>query len=281
MLGLILATAREDERIRAVILNGSRANPNAVPDRFQDFDVVYLVTDVAPFVNDPRWIDRFGERMILQTPSLMADPPPEPGDHFTYLMQFADGNRIDLTLIPVEQVSALKEDSLSLLLLDKDNRFSPFSPPSEVSYFPQPPTTKAFGDCYNEFWWVMPYVAKGLARDEIVYAQYLLENTLRPQLMQMLTWLFGIKTDFKRNPGKAGKHFNEVLSPKHWVMLLGTYSTAEVDATWDALFMMRALFRECVQEVADAFGFVYPTEDDRRVSQYLQSIFESTLKNAS
>jgi aminoglycoside 6-adenylyltransferase len=272
MLELILSTARADERIRAVILNGSRANPNAVPDRFQDFDIVYVVTDVAPLVNDTRWIDRFGERMILQTPALMADPLPDPGDHFTYLMQFNDGNRIDLTLVPVEQVSTLKEDSLSVLLLDKDGRFHPFPPPSEASYIPQPPTATAYGDCCNEFWWVSPYVAKALARGQILYAQHVLESALRQQLMKMLTWLFGIKTDFKRNPGKAGKHFNEVLSPKHWGMLLGTYSTAEVDATWEALFMMGALFRACAQEVADAFGFAYPFQDDQRVSQYLSDI---------
>jgi aminoglycoside 6-adenylyltransferase len=272
MLGLILATACEDERIRAVILNGSRANPNVVPDRFQDYDVVYVVIDVAPFVDDPRWIDRFGERMILQTPTLMADPLPEPGDHFTYLMQFTDGNRIDLTLIPVEQVPALKEDSLSILLLDKDDQITPFPPPSETSYLPQPPTAKAFADCCNEFWWVSPYVAKGLARGEILYAHHLLEFALRQQLMKMLNWLFGIKTDFKRNPGKIGKHFQEVLSPKHWGMLLGTYSTAEVDATWEALLMIGTLFRECAQEVADAFGFDYPFQDDQRVSQYLSHI---------
>ena len=53
MLDLILDTARADERIRAVILNGSRANPNAPRDPFQDFDIVYLVTDTQPFVAKP------------------------------------------------------------------------------------------------------------------------------------------------------------------------------------------------------------------------------------
>ena len=62
---LILTTARADERIRAVILNGSRANPNAKVNRFQDFDIVYLGTDVSAFTEDPTWIDRFGECMIL------------------------------------------------------------------------------------------------------------------------------------------------------------------------------------------------------------------------
>ena len=48
MLTLILNTAHADERIRAVIMNGSRANPAAPKDCFQDFDIVYVVTDPAP-----------------------------------------------------------------------------------------------------------------------------------------------------------------------------------------------------------------------------------------
>ena len=161
MLELILHTAQQDDRIRAVILNGSRTNPNAPRDVFQDFDVVYLVTEVEPFKQDPTWINRFGERMILQLPDTMLDPPPDDGLSFAYLMQFADGNRIDLTLFPVTQLHDLEPDSLSRLLLDKDGRFEPFAPPSDRDYLPQPPTAKAFADCCNEFWWVCPYVAKG------------------------------------------------------------------------------------------------------------------------
>ena len=40
MLDLIVGIAREDKCIRAVIMNGSRANPNAPRDFFQDFDIV-------------------------------------------------------------------------------------------------------------------------------------------------------------------------------------------------------------------------------------------------
>ena len=39
MRDLIINTAREDERVRAVIMNGSRTNPNAPVDIFQDFDI--------------------------------------------------------------------------------------------------------------------------------------------------------------------------------------------------------------------------------------------------
>ena len=49
MYDLILGYARRHDDIRAVILNGSRANPNRKPDPFNDFDIVYLVRDLAPY----------------------------------------------------------------------------------------------------------------------------------------------------------------------------------------------------------------------------------------
>src|SRR5437588_5379942 len=174
MLELILSTAENDDRIRAVIMNGSRTNPNARQDIFQDFDIVYLVTDVGPFRNDHAWINRFGELMILQMPEAMEDPPPPKDGHFTYLMQFTDGNRIDLKLFPIAKLHDFGRESLSLLLLDKDGIVEPLPAPSESDYLPIPPTAKAFSDCCNEFWWVCPYVAKGLWREEIIYAKHML-----------------------------------------------------------------------------------------------------------
>jgi hypothetical protein len=103
MLQLIVDTALQDERIRAVIMNGSRANPNAPRDIFQDFDIVYIVTDVAAFKNNDEWIKRFGEIMIMQKPEYMRDPPPSDDGRFSYLMQFTDGNRIDLNLFPIDR----------------------------------------------------------------------------------------------------------------------------------------------------------------------------------
>ena len=274
MLELIVNTAREDERIRAVILNGSRVNPNAPRDIFQDFDLIYFVTDVASFRADEGWIDRFGERMILQMPDDMGDPPPEKNAGFAYLMQFTDGNRIDLNLFPVDRLSELEDDSLSLLLLDKDGLFGQLPPPSESSYLPQPPTAKAFADCCNEFWWVCPYVAKGLWRGEITYARYMLDQVVRDQLMKMLMWYIGVKTQFSVNPGKFGKYYSRHLEPKLWEQLLKTYSDAGIENTWQALFAMCDLFRTAAQRVAAHFGFEYPSGDDHRVSAHLRHVRE-------
>lgn len=272
MYDLILETARTDPRIRAVILNGSRANPNARRDIFQDYDIVYVVTDVDSFRADPTWVDRFGERIIMQTPDAMGDPPPANRDTFTYLMLFADGNRIDLTLFPVAKAHELGQDSLSRLLLDKDGIVPPLDLPSERSYLPRRPTERQFADCCNEFWWVSTYVAKGLWREEITYAKAMMDQVVRPQLMLLLTWHIGVATNFQRNPGKDGKYFQAYLEPELWEMLLQTYADADDNNTWDALFVMGDLFRRVAVPLAERFGFAYPHEDDRRVSSYLRQV---------
>jgi aminoglycoside 6-adenylyltransferase len=279
MLELIINTAKTDDRIRAVIMNGSRANPNAPRDIFQDFDIVYMVTDVAPFKKNLEWIKRFGEIMMMQTPEDMQDPPPSNDGGFVYLMQFTDGNRIDLGIYPLAKLNEIVKDSSSLLLLDKDGIIEPFGPTSERDYLPQPPTAKAFLDCCNEFWWVCPYVAKGLWREEIIYARTMFDQVLREELMKMLTWHIGIKTRFSRNPGKFGKYFQQYLEPELWEMLQKTYADASYDNTWEALFMMGNLFRIAAIRVADHFGFSYPYGDDKNVIAHLQHV-RSLPKNA-
>ena len=272
MLELIVNTAENDARIRAVIMNGSYANPNSPLDIFQDFDIVYIVTDVVPFKYDYNWIKRFGEIMLMQMPEDMQDPPPRNNDSFTYLMQFRDGNRIDLTLFPIAKLNELEKDSLSLLLLDKDGIIEPFAPPSESDYLPRPPTAKAFSDCCNEFWWVCPYVAKGLWREEIIYAKYMLDRVVREQLMKMLIWYMGAKNQFLSNPGKFGKHLHKYLDPELWDMLQKTYSDANYDNTWEALYTMCDLFRITAIRVAEHFGFDYPYGDDEKASAHLKHV---------
>jgi aminoglycoside 6-adenylyltransferase len=272
MFDLILDIAKSDDRIRAVVLNGSRANPNARPDPFRDFDIVYVVTDVAPFWRNLEWIGRFGELMIMQTPDDMGEGPSGQHPGYAYLMQFTDANRIDLSIFPLGQLSELKKDSLSILLLDKDGAMEPLPPPSEQGYLPSPPTDKAFADCCNEFWWVCPYVAKGLWREQLIYARYMLDQAMRDELMKMLTWHIGLRTGFSRNLGGFGKYFEKYLEPELWHLLRQTYAEGSYKDSWDALFAMCDLFRRSAVPTAKHFGFKYPHEEDRRVTAHLEHV---------
>lgn len=272
MLGLILNMANEDNRVRAVIMNGSRVNPNAPCDFFQDYDIVFIVTDVSCFVHDRSWIDRFGELMIMQTPDDMGESSSPHNCKYTYLMQFNDGNRIDLTFYSIEKMDSLEEDSLSLLLMDKDGIIDSFPPPSDKSYLPKPPTSKQFDDCCNEFWWVCPYVAKGLWREELSYAKHMLDGPVRDMLMKMLTWHIGIRTNFTKSPGKLGKYFKKYLEPEIWEMFVDTYSDAYYEYIWQALFTMCELFRTISISVAEHYSYEYPYRDDEMVTAHLKHV---------
>jgi aminoglycoside 6-adenylyltransferase len=281
MLDLILNWAKNDDNVRAVVMNGSRVNPNAPQDRFQDFDVVYFVRDVEAFKQRPNIVSYFGDIMILQTPEDMGDPPPENDGHYTYLMQFRDGTRIDLSLDPVNMINKIVSDSLSRVLLDKDQGIPGLLPPSDRDYLPHPPNAKAYADCCNEFWWLNPYVAKGLWRDELTYAHYFFDSLLRPQFMKMLTWYFGIRTNFQKSPGKCGKYLKQGIEPELWERLERTYADAHPEHIWDALFVMDDLFRDLAHLVAQAFGFIYPEQDDRNVTQYIRQIRQLPNKDSA
>ena len=272
MLGLILDFTSKDDNIRAVLMNGSRANPNAPRDPFQDFDILCLVRDLSPYFRNPNIPPIFGEIMILQLPDDVSEPSPDSDGHYAYLMQFMDGNRIDLSFHLLSKMENVIHDSLTIVLQDKDGLLKDLPPSSDRDYFPKQPTNKAFHDCCNEFWWCNPYAAKGLWRGELTYAKYMIEEVIRPQLMKMLVWYFGIRTDFEKSPGKLGKYLKGGLKPEIWAELEATYSDANFEHIWASIIVMNRLFRHIACEVALTYGFDYPQADDDRVSEYLLRI---------
>lgn len=279
MLNLIIKVAENDKRIRAVIMNGSRASPSAKKDIFQDYDIVYLVTDVGSFVDDKNWVSQFGELLIMQMPDEMDENWPKSKDKYVYLMQFKDWNRIDLTLLSINQLKTMPRDSQSILLLDKDQIIEPFDQPSDKDYLPKPPTAKDFFDCCNEFLWVSTYVAKGLWRKQLTYTKYVSEQGVKDQLIQMLIWYIGTQTGFNRTIGAYGKYIEHYLEPKIWHEFLQTYVDADYKNIWTALFKMCELFYDLAIKVSSYFGFSFNREEFENVVTYLHEVQNKTSLN--
>lgn len=271
MMALILGVARADERVRAVVLNGSRANPRAPKDLFQDYDIVYAVRDLPSFVSDPGWIDVFGPRVMLQTPETMRQPL---GDgRFTWLMLLCDGNRIDLTLLPAERFSQLDaRESASVLLLDKDGAVMPYPPAGDESYHVRPPDELHYSSCCNNFWWCAQNVAKGIWRDEVPYAKAMQEEVLRPELLDMAGWVVGVRRGFCVSVGKWGKYLKDMLPKEDYTTLLETYSSAGSETMWQSLLAMCGLFDAWGREVGQHFGYAYPQEDADAMLAYLHTV---------
>src|SRR5579871_3751560 len=252
---LVVNFAEEDERIRAVVLNGSRANPDMEPDKFQDFDVVFIVTDFESFISDHDWINVFGEKMIWQLPDEMNFGEATENDNknisFGYLMIFKDGNRIDLTIFPAAHFAkSFKIDSLTVVWLDKDKLFPDAIVSNDSDCHVKQPNEKDYFDTCNEFWWVSTYVGKGLLRNEITYAKEMLDTVVRPMFMKMMAWKIGIENNFSVSTGKAGKLMPLYLSEDDYTRLLKTYSDADIENNWKALFIMTELFRDASTRIS-------------------------------
>ena len=271
MMDLILKVASEDKRVRAVWMNGSRANPNAPRDQYQDFDIVYAVTDMQEMLQNSDWIDIFGERIIMQTRSDQMDSQPPYLDWYIYMMQFVDGNRIDLSLVPVELAGEkVLSDRMCLVLMDKDKILPQLPPPDESGYWVKKPDEREYLCTCNEFWWVATYVVKGIWRREMSYAHGMMCGYVWPMLRRMVEWKIGTEHDFQVNPGKLGKYIERYLYSDEWRLFAGSFSGGNYDDMMRALFSMCELFRGCGREVGKALGFAYPEEEDRRVTAYLR-----------
>lgn len=278
MLDMILSVAEMDERVRVVGINGSRTNPNVPKDNFQDYDVVYVVTEMQSYIEKPSWIDVFGKRIILQTPEAMDMFPPEIGNWFSYLMLFEDCTRIDLTLVPITELDKyIQSDKLIQILLDKDGLVPKLPPPSDIDFRVKKPSASYFDDCCNEFWWLTTYVAKGLCRGELPYAIDHLA-IMRNLLLTMLSWEVGIGIDFSASMGKNFKYLNNYLATDTWNRIMQTYRNDTAASIWDALWTCCDLFRDSGNNIAMQMGFIYP-DYDRQVTHYLNQLHQTYLSH--
>ena len=270
---LLLEVAKKDERVKAVYMNGSRTNENAPKDIFQDYDIVYVVEETASFISEPSWLHQFGKILYMQYPDEHPDYPSDKENFYGWLMQFADGNRIDLH---VETIVHAKEnilsDRLCKVLLDKQQLLSAVPKASDKDHWVKKPTKAQYLACCNEFWWCSNNLAKGLWREEVPYVQDMMNFVVRKQVEKMLAWKIGAMTDYKVSIGKSGKYMNRWLSKETYEKYLKTYFGGAVEDAWHGIMIMCDLFEETALEVAAENGYVYNLKEARAARGFLEHV---------
>jgi aminoglycoside 6-adenylyltransferase len=273
MLDLILSVAKKDDRIRAVIMNGSRANPNAKRDIFQDYDINYVVRETRSFREDKHWIDQFGDRLYMQYPEDNGYYPSDVENCYAWLMQFTDGNRLDLTISTLMQViKNLEMDGLNIVLLDKDNCLPELPEATDEAYWIKKPSEKQFLDTCNEFWWTLNNVAKGLWREETPYVMDMLNDVTRPQLIRLLGWKIGYETSYLVSIGKSGKYMYRWLEKEQWDTFISTYPAGVISEIWNSVFIMCDLFHTVAKEMAGKLNFNYDEIEAANSLKYLKDV---------
>ena len=258
MFDLILQTA-ETLKVEAVAMSGSRTNPKALKDEFQDYDVVFVVDDLDNLTNDLSWLDQFGNRMIEQEVRL--------GHRRLFLMLFEDGNRIDLTLCPQEHIKEWVESEAGFRVLKDDKGLFEAYLPNPKRYWTAPPSEEEFAASCNEFWWVSAYVVKGICRKQVIYATDHLYGICQQELLKILAW----KVARDRGVVDIGKNYKYLFNylpaeiEKAFSNLL---DFSNLEKITQSLLATMELFHLEAQNLAQKMDFDYDKEVAEKMIKY-------------
>ena len=260
MLDLILQTAKTLQ-VEAVAMSGSRINPKALKDEFQDYDVVYIVDDLDNLTSDLSWLNQFGKRIIEQEVAL---------DHRRlFLMLFEDGNRIDLTLCPKDHIQEWVDSEAEFIVLeDKKGLFESYSP-SPKRFWIHPATETDFEKTCNEFWWVSAYVVKGIHRNHLVYATDHLYGICQQELLKLLAWQVAADKGTV-DVGKNYKYLFQYLPAEKEKEFSNLLDFSSIDKIIQSLFATMELFHQEAQFLAHKMGFDYDMEVAEKMIQYAE-----------
>lgn len=260
MLDLILQIAKTLQ-VKAVAMSGSRTNPKAPKDEFQDYDVVYVVENLDELITDLSWLDQFGKRIIEQEVGL--------GQRRLYLMLFEDGNRIDLTLCPKQQIQEWVDSEAGFTVLeDPEHLFEPYSPNIE-RYWTNPASQTDFEKACNEFWWVSAYVVKGICRNQLIYATDHLYGICQQELLKILAWQVASARG-RVEIGKNCKYLFNHLPVEKEKELSNLLDFSSLDKITQSLFDTMQLFHQEAQSLAQKMGFDYDKEVAEEMIQYAE-----------
>ena len=264
MLDIILKNA-ETLQVEAVAMSGSRTNPKASKDEFQDYDVVYIVDDLDNLTSNLSWLDQFGKRIIEQEVTL--------GHRRLYLMLFEDGNRIDLTLCPKEHIQEWVDSEAGFTVLeDPEHLFEPYSQNLE-RYWRSPATETNFVKSCNEFWWVSAYVVKGICRKQVIYATDHLYGICQQEFLKILAWQVASNRGVV-DIGKNYKYLFNYLPTEKEKEFSDLLDFSSIDKITQSLLATMQLFHREAQRLAQKLGFDYDKEVAEKMIQYAEERLE-------
>jgi aminoglycoside 6-adenylyltransferase len=202
-------------------------------------------------------------------------------EKFGNVTQYADGLKIDFTLLPIKWIQQIVQsqklpaelDAGFRILLDKDQLAEGMPSPTYTAYIPTQPTDEMFQTAVNDFFSDPPYVAKCLLRNELLPVKWCLDYDMKHvYLRQMLEWKVGADHNWSVAVGALGKGLKKQLPAELWSQFEATYAGADVAENWDALFRTMELYRQVAMDVGERLGYAYPLDLDQRVTEYVQGM---------
>lgn len=270
ILEKIIKIAKEDDRIRAAYIEGSRANKRVKADEYQDYDIGFVVEDTTPFINDERFIKDLGQVSYMQYPDRSPFLESDHKKSYGRLMQFKEGHRIDLAVKTKE--AAFESMDMYKILVDKDQIFNHKIQDSDHMFWQEKPSQAEYSATLNEYWWCLNNIGKGIERNELPYVMDMLDTVLRPMVIRLFAYFVGAQNDFKVSIGKSGKYLKDYLDPKLYESYLSTYDKVDKDTLVKSVDRLCQIVDQVASETAHLLDLEYNKQEAENSWNHFKSV---------
>lgn len=273
----LIAWGEAHADIRAIVLTSTRAT-SAPTDKYSDYDVIVITTDVAARYEQRDWLRVFGEVVIDWWDPLERDP--HTGELSTGNVVYYPGTKkIDFSLWSVTTARSMADglntelDAGYAVLLDKDGSIAKWPKASGKGYAIELPDCDRYRQAVTDFFIGVPYVVTAIRRGELLPAKWVLDYDMRYEyLLPMLEWYAVSIHGPHVRIGNLGKGLQKLLPTETWAALVHTYADMDPQANLAAMHAMIALFRDVATKVAAAIGCDYPQELHDRVMAHIAGL---------
>jgi aminoglycoside 6-adenylyltransferase len=171
--------------IIALIMTGSRAQPNGVVDDLSDYDLEIFTSDPPSYTSSDEWMSDIASVWVYL-------PTTSNGRCETRLVVFDGGVKVDFSILVDSLEHMIRSQTLDELhergyrvLIDKKGLASRLPAPSYTSPVRLLPSEAEFEAAVEEFWLEASHIPKYLQRDDRWVVKFR-DWTMKELLLQML-----------------------------------------------------------------------------------------------
>lgn len=270
LLSHFVEWAHNNKVVRTAIMTSSRVSEDAKIDFLSDYDIELYVSDIKEFSINDDWLEDFGPIMVRW--------PFKPKSTFnenwiTRLILFKDGVRIDFQITDQIKIDSKRYDNGYEILIDKDGLARNLNQPTFSEFIIKKPTKEEYEELVHEFWWDAYYIPKYLWRDELPFAKYMLDYTLRYSFIhKIVDWYIGYENNWSVETGALGKKYKRLLPKEIWDEFEQTYAGGGIEENWEAFIQNTKFFRKMAKRVGQKLGYEYPDEVDKEVMDFCNKV---------
>jgi aminoglycoside 6-adenylyltransferase len=265
----VVAWARADGNVLALIATGSTSKAETCSDEFSDLDLEVIARDPKRLLDDDSWFASFGEVWVVLRLEQQHYP--------TRLVIYDGGSKVDFTVAGTERIEEMRDELDPLyergyqVLLDKEATTADL--PRATGAYPVRalPTQAEFDSVVEEFWFEAAHMPRYLARDDLWVVKFR-DWTMKTNLLQMLEWQAVARADGKPlDVWYIGTRMKDWLDAETWQRLHEVFGGFEQRDAWRAILASADLFAHASREVAGMVGLSQPDLLERRIRSYLGS----------